>query len=145
MTVHGTPPSALQDSERLKQRLAAYSRYAAIVQAQFKALEEEDVSRFSELAVSRQEIQDELGSGAQGIPGVGELDQEGRELLKDVQEELKETVALDQEFRDRLLRLRGDLGAQIQALNQREGSVKQYLSRDGQPSPERSHRLNVRL
>jgi hypothetical protein len=144
MTVHGTPLSALQDSERLKERLAAYSRYAAIVQAQFKALEEEDVSRLSELAVSRQEIQDELGSG-EGIPGVGELDQEGRELLKDVQEELKETVALDQEFRDRLLRLRGDLGAQIQALNQREGSVKQYLSRDGQPSPERSHRLNVRL
>jgi hypothetical protein len=144
MTVHGTPLSALQDSERLKQRLAAYSRYAAIVQAQFKALEEEDVSRLSELAVSRQEIQDELGSG-EGIPGVGELDQEGRELLKDVQEELKETVALDQEFRDRLLRLRGDLGAQIQALNQREGSVKQYLSRDGQLAPERSHRLNVRL
>ena len=133
-----------RNTERFKRRLAVFSRYAAIVQAQFKALQEDDVSRFSELADGRQEIQEELGASPQDT-GAVELDQEGQELLKGVQQELEGVLVLDKEIQSRLIRLRGELGAQIQAMNKREGSVKEYLTREGQLSQERSPRLNVRL
>ena len=138
-------PLSTRQKERLTRRLAAYSRYASVVQAQFRALEEEDVSRFSELAQDRQEIQEELEGEDGGGSEVGTLDQESTALLKGAQEELEGMVTLDEEIKKRLLRLRGQLGAQIKAMSQREGSVKQYLTREETPRQERSSRLNVRL
>ena len=142
---HEAQVSSQRNSERFKRRLAVFSRYAAIVQAQFIALKEEDISRFSELAGGRQEIQKELDASPQDIPGDGELDQEGDELLKGVQQELEEVLVLDKEIQNQLIRFRGELGTQLKAMNKREGSVKQYLTREEQTSQERPSRLNVRL
>jgi hypothetical protein len=139
-----TPHST--DSEGFERRLAAYSRYAAIVQAQFRALQEEDVERFSELVDRRQEIQEGIqAQGGEELSGAGVLDEERRGLLKGARDELAEVALLDQEIKRRLVLLRGKAASDIKMTNRREGSVKEYLNREERASLERPSRLNVRL
>jgi len=129
---------------RLKARLAAYSRYAAVVQEQLRALEEEDMDRFSELSDHRAEIQDELASEAEEV-SEEDLDPETRALLDEARREVGAAVAQDQEIASRLLRIRAEMGGQIRALSSQKGNARRYLTESEKPQEDRPSRLNVRL
>jgi hypothetical protein len=137
-------PHASPDS-RLRVRLAAYSRYAAIVQEQLRALREENMARFDELAGTRAEIQEELEAASEGGQEEAELDEEGKALLNGAAEELGRAMVQDQEIESRLLRLRAEAGGQIRALSGRKENARQYLTESERVPEERPHRLNVRL
>jgi len=126
-------------------RLAVYRRYAAIVREQFRALEEEDLSRFEELATDRQKIQDEMGQDAPGIPAPGQSDPEGAVMVDGIRNELEEVLALDREIQSRLVGMRGNLVTQMRDISSRKGSAREYLSHEPPPEPEQRTRLNVRL
>ena len=129
----------------LKDRLAVYRRYAAVVRAQHAALREEDVARFSELAEDRQKIQDELGQDAPGIPGPAEGEEEGKVMVDGIRTELEEVLALDRDIQARLIRMRGGVAAQLKEISSRRGGARKYLTRDSMSATERETRLNVRL
>jgi hypothetical protein len=116
-----------------------------MVQAQFRALREENVGRFSELADHRQEIQNELEAHGQDLGGMEPLDEEERDLLDAVQDDLRKAVRVDEEIRSILLRMRGQVAGQLKSVNRREDSVKEYLARDGQGTQEEVPRLNIRF
>ena len=141
-SVRRSPPTA---AARLKTRLAAYSRYAAVVQDQLRALEEEDVDRFGELADDRAEIQHEMDAVVGTIPLSEDLAPEERKLLEAAREEVGQAVALDQEIEDRLMRLRAGVGGQIKALAEQSGNAKQYVAESERAPEGRSSRLNVRF
>lgn len=145
MKFNEAPFSPQAGSDGLEMRLAAYSRYAAVVQAQFQALQEEDVERFSVLADRRQEIQEELEADDHGLQEFDELDEEGQRLLKGARNDLAEAAVLDKEIRHRLIRLRGKVAGEIKGANRRKGSVKEYLTQEEQTSRDRPSRVNVRL
>ena len=132
-------------SAGLQKRLEAYARYAAVVRAQFQALQEEDVSRFSELAGQRQEIQDSLDEVDPQEPGAGPGDHQEEELLKGVRNDLVEVLALDREIQRKLTRLRGQVASQLRDISSRTGSAREYLSRDAGPEPTHGTRVNVRF
>jgi len=137
-------PSGLRNGN-LNNRLAVYRRYADVVRAQLRALQEEDVSRFQELAEDRQKIQDELGQDAPGIPASGESEADGQVLVDGVRDELEEVLALDRDIQNRLVRMRGKVAAQLRDISTRKGSAKAYLTRDSLSEVKGNARLNVRL
>ncbi len=129
---------------RLRARLAAYSRYAAVVQEQLRALEEEDLDRFSELSDHRAEIQEELASEAEDV-SEEEMDPETRALLDEARRDVGAAVAQDEEIASRLLRLRAEMGGQIRALSSQKGNARRYLTESEKSQGDRPARLNVRL
>jgi cell division protein ZapA (FtsZ GTPase activity inhibitor) len=139
----GRAPSSA--AARLKTRLAAYSRYAAVVQEQLQALQEEDIDKFAELAEDRSEIQDEMDAVVGTIPLSDDLGPEERELLKAAEEEVGQAVSLDEEIESRLLRLRANVGGQIKALSERTGKAKRYVNESEGPTEGSPSRLNVRF
>ncbi len=145
MRRHQPPLSGNGTSDRFKKRLSAYSRYAALVQAQFLALQEEDLERYSDLARTRQVIQDGLDREPQDDIHPEPLDPEGQELLNETRAELGEALVLDREIQAILVRLRGQIGGQIKALSRREGKVREYITSADAALGQRSHKLNVRL
>lgn len=136
-------PSTPQD--RLQTRLAAYSRYAEIVQEQLRALQEENLDRFIELADRRGAIQEEMEAGSGAIPHDVGLDPEEGQRLGGAKEALGRALAQDREIEARVLRLRAEVGGQIRALSERNGNAKQYVTESERSSEDRPHRLNVRL
>ena len=126
-------------------RLAVYRRYAEVVRAQLQALQEEDLSRFSELAEDRQRIQDELGQDAPGIPATGKSEAGGQVLVDGARDELEEVMALDRDIQNRLVRMRGKVAAQLRDISSRKDSARAYLTRDSLSEVEGNARLNVRL
>lgn len=145
MKVDGVRRSVPSAAARLKTRLAAYSRYAAVVQEQLQALQEEDIDKFAELAEDRSEIQDEMDAVVGTIPLSDDLAPEERELLLAAEEEVGQTISLDQEIEGRLLRLRAKVGGQIKALSERNGNAKQYVAESERSKEGRPSRLNVRF
>ena len=145
MKIEDVRPTSPVSQERLQTRLAAYSRYAAVVQDQLRALQEEDIDKFTELADERTTIQEELESASDVLPPEDELDPEGVQLLNGAKQELGKALVQDKEIEARLLRLRAEVGGQIRATSERKGNAKQYVTESERPSEERTHRLNVRL
>lgn len=133
------------ESRNRKNRLSVYRRYADLVRAQLQALHEEDLSRFSELAEDRQRIQDELGQDAPGIPSPGEAEADGEVMVDGIRKELEEVLALDKDIQDRLVRMRGQVAAQLKDISSRRGSARDYLTRDSLSREDGNARLNVRL
>jgi len=134
-----------ESPDRLKNRLAAYSRYAAVVQGQLRALQEENIGLFSELADTRAEIQDEMEAVSRDIPEEEEMGPEGRDLLRGVKQELGKALVQDKEIEARLFRLRAEVGGQIRAVSGRKENAKHYVAESERNSEERPNRLNVRL
>lgn len=128
-----------------KARLAVYRRYAAIVREQFRALEDEDLTRFEALADDRQKIQDEMGQDAPGIPAPGQSESDGTVMVDGIRNELEEVLALDREIQSRLIRLRGQVASQVRDISSRKGSAREYLSHEPTPEADQRGRLNVRL
>ena len=145
MKVDGVRRSVPSAAARLKTRLAAYSRYAAVVQEQLQALQEENVDRFAELADDRAEIQEEMDAVVGAIPLSDELDAEEREMLEAAQEELGRALEVDRDIEGRLVRLRAAVGGQIKALSERNGNAKQYVAESERSTKGRPSRLNVRF
>ena len=139
-----TGPSGSESRNR-KNRLAVYRRYADIVRAQLRALDEEDLSRFSEVAEDRQRIQDELGQDAPGIPTPGEAEPDGKVMVDGIRNELEEVLALDKDIQARLIRMRGEVAAQLKGVSSRRGSAREYLTRDSLSEADGKTHLNVRL
>jgi hypothetical protein len=138
----GRSPSAAPS--RLKARLAAYSRYAAVVQEQLRALQEEDIDRFVGLADDRAEIQEELEAAPEEA-SEETLDSEAPGLLEEARRELGVVVGIDREIEARLLRLRAEIGGRIRSLSSQKGNARRYVTEGESPPENRPPRLNVRL
>lgn len=125
--------------------LARYVRYAALIEFQEEALEEEDLERFHELAREREELQKELdeapGSGIEpASPDPGH-----REHLDRLYAALKEAVSADARLRARLQEMKRGTSKEVGAAQGRARELRGYLERDEVGSGSRSKRLNVRL
>ncbi len=132
-------------SEDLRRRLAAYSRYAELVRGQIRAVQEENLERFNELAEARERVQDELGASPPEPPSPHSLDPEGRALLEKMTAELREALAGDRELRALLSRERSLVASQLRAMSERGGNARRYLTGEAPSALGRPARLNVRL
>ena len=142
----GADGSSRRGTERdMASLLAGYVRYAALIQFQEEALEEEDLERFHELARERDVLQEELGEAPIGRMEAETLDAENRERLDRVHAALREAVLRDSRIRARLQAMKRGTSKEAGTAQHRAHKLKGYLERDEVGSGGRSRRLNVRL
>ena len=134
-------PGDSQDS--LRQRLAAYARYVALVRAQEEALEEGDLERHAELGEAREEIQSELGAApSEHELSVASRDPEARALLEGTLSSLRSALARDERMRRNLASLRNETGGKIRTMGARRCQVHNYLQGSGAVTEPRESKLN---
>ncbi len=132
--------------ERLRGRLASFSRYSRLIQDQVVAVQEEDLTRYHDLSRIREQIQGELDEASPGsFPAADPEGEEERALQTEIVRVVREAMAGDQALRKLLSRKRSDAADGIRALSRREEQVKQYVKEGDAGSREVHSRLNVRL
>ncbi|NNF27599.1 MAG: hypothetical protein HKN73_10310 [Gemmatimonadetes bacterium] len=119
-------------SQTLMQRLALYRRYASVVEEQESALQEGDWDRFSELNLTRANIEAEVESVR--IPPVVPPGAEALRLIEEAVETLRSTDARHARIQERLTSLRSEVAGEIQQVRTRRGNLRAYLQEDaGRP------------
>jgi hypothetical protein len=138
-------PSDSSDSsgDGLRKRLAAYSRYVALVRAQEEAVENGDLERFAELGEAREEIQEELGD----TPADGEIeveagDPQGKALVEWAMSELRSAMARDERIQRALDDLRREGAESIRTMESRKEHVDTYLAGKDSGVPRPPSRVN---
>ncbi|NNM34568.1 MAG: hypothetical protein HKO53_15925 [Gemmatimonadetes bacterium] len=119
-------------SQTLMQRLALYRRYASVVEEQESALQEGDWDRFSELNLTRANIEAEVESVR--IPPVVPPGADALRLIEEAVETLRSTDARHARIQERLTSLRREVAGEIQQVRTRRGNLRAYLQEDaGRP------------
>jgi len=121
-------------------RLAAYSKYVALVRAQEEALEDGDLERHAQLGEARQEIQNQLGDAPSGEElVVASSDPEASALVEQALSSLRSAMARDEGMRMTLEALKRETAGSIRSMESRRGQVHSYLNgqdpRGAHPAP----------
>lgn len=125
--------------------LASYVKYAALVQFQEEALEEEDLDRYDDLAEAREALQEELGDEPPPFPDPDRLDAENREYFERVYESFRDALERDTQLQTRLKRLKKEASTDLEGMKGRDEQLKGYLKGDEATTGHRKGRLNVRM
>lgn len=103
-------------------RLAVYARYAALVAAQERALEDEDLETFDRLAEDRGNLEAGLPATVDPAPGPG---------THMAMEQLREALQRDRRMQARLRALRERTRADLKALGEAGDAARRYIRGEG--------------
>ena len=132
-----TPERAVED------RLEALRRYATLVIHQARALEDDDLDRFQELADEREVLQEALDDAEPVELG---LDSPGvQQLLNRAGTELRAAAEADASILARLGRTRRETATDIRAMEARGPQVRRYLREEESGRVTGRSRINIRL
>lgn len=125
-----------------RERLAAYQRYAELVEAQEAALEAGDLEAFDVLSSAALEIQASLGGGAPLTNLAHDPEAGTASFVDKVTDLLHSTMARNERIQARLRGLRHETGSEIRKTAESRPRIRTYMTGAGS---EEERSLDLRL